>query len=235
MYSYYAAYLIGCRVGEISLVQLFICVVSSLPPPPSLPSFGASPHVRAHCAKWLFHLKSCQNVPSERISPFASSVSSSRGCAGVCHKCGAMFKRKKSGKKKIKKSQNSFVSFTSSPFLALPTPPSPNPPPSLLFSCLSQAVNTLHLRNQTRLTHRALWASATEAAKACWCQAVPPCTEPDPRCCCCRCCSPWVCSSTSPTLRVSANIHTHVHCSMVVPILNFHYRHDTDTSALNIS
>lgn len=63
-------------------------------------------------------------------------------------------------------------------------------------------MNTLHLRNQTRLTHRALWASATEAAKACWCQAVPPCTEPDPRCCC-RCCSSWVCSSTSPTLKVS--------------------------------
>lgn len=63
-------------------------------------------------------------------------------------------------------------------------------------------MNTLHLRNQTRLTHRALWASATEAAKACWCQAVPPCAEPDPRCCC-RCCSSWVCSSTSPTLKVS--------------------------------
>lgn len=52
MFLYYATYLIGRCEGEISLVRPFICVVPSLPPPPSLVC-GASPHVRtcAHIAQ----------------------------------------------------------------------------------------------------------------------------------------------------------------------------------------
>lgn len=71
-----------------------------------------------------------ERAPPERIGHFPSSVSSSRGCAGVCHKCTATLEKKKKGKEKKKnnqKSQNSFVSFTSSSFL----PPPPTFPLSL--------------------------------------------------------------------------------------------------------
>lgn len=49
-------------------------------------------HVHTRCVKWLFHLENCQNIPREHISLFLSSVSSSRGCVGVCQKCAGIDK-----------------------------------------------------------------------------------------------------------------------------------------------
>lgn len=153
MFSYYAMYLIGRCEGEISLVRPFICVVPSLPPPPSLSS--VAPPLTCTLRKVTIPFREpSERAPPERIGHFPSSVSSSRGCAGVFHKCAATLEKKKKRKKTNQKSQNSFVSFTSSSFLPPLHPPTF--PLSLFFSCLSQAVNTLHLRNQTRLTHRAL-------------------------------------------------------------------------------
>lgn len=80
-----------CCEGKILLVHPFICVVS-----PSLScTLYSSPshaHVHTHCVKWLFHLENCQNMPCAHISLFLSSVSSSRGCAGVCQKCAGIDK-----------------------------------------------------------------------------------------------------------------------------------------------
>lgn len=49
-------------------------------------------HVHTRCVKWLFHLENCQNIPCEHIRLFLSSVSSSRGCVGVCQKCAGIDK-----------------------------------------------------------------------------------------------------------------------------------------------
>lgn len=49
-------------------------------------------HTCTHIVKWLFHLENCQNIAREHISLFLSSVSSSRGCVGVCQKCAGIDK-----------------------------------------------------------------------------------------------------------------------------------------------
>lgn len=129
MYSYYAAYLIGARhqscEGKILLVQPFICVVS-----PSLSCIlylsPSHAHVHTHCVKWLFHLENCQNIPCEHISLFLSSVSSSRGCVGVCQKCAGIDKTR--GAKQLCFIQ--FLSLSFSLFSSLLTP-SPSSHPSL--------------------------------------------------------------------------------------------------------
>lgn len=47
---------------------------------------------------------------------------------------------------------------------------------SLFLSTTPQALKILHQKFQTGQTHSGFWASETEAAKACWCQAVGWCT-----------------------------------------------------------
>lgn len=76
-------------------------------------------HVHTHCVKWLFHLENCQNIPREHISLFLSSVSSSRGCVGVCQKCAGIDKTH--GAKQLCFIQSLSLSF---PSLLLPIPSS---------------------------------------------------------------------------------------------------------------
>lgn len=120
MYPHYAAYLIGCCEGEISLVRPFIRVLLLLP---SVLESVAPPLTCAHVApKRLFHLESCQNVAPERVGPLRFPCQApAEGARGLITNVEPRLKERK--KKKIKTSQNSFVSFTSSPFFSPPPPP----------------------------------------------------------------------------------------------------------------
>lgn len=76
-----------------------------------------------------------ERAPPERIGHFPSSVSSSRGCAGVCHKCAATLEKKKKERIKKKKQpeepkQLCFIHFL---FFFAPPPPPHLPSLSLLF------------------------------------------------------------------------------------------------------
>lgn len=165
MYSYYAAYLIGARdqgcEDKILLVHPFICVVS-----PSLTCTlylsASHAHVHTHCVKWLFHLENCQNIPREHISLFLSSVSSSRGCVGVCQKCAGIDKTH--GAKQL-----CFIQSFSLSLFSLP------PPPHSLFLSLSLPCIGCEYPASEKSDQTDSQASVSQCHRGCQSMLVPSC------------------------------------------------------------